>query len=217
MLRAKKRTMRRLAAGLCVSAVVAVTGITTLAGPALAAPSGGPVTAVHHRPGLAPSGLTGPELAAYRAHHYRQLATPVRTVVGRSSHPAPVPPGAAASTSCQTATAWVNEYNWWGGVLWTFTVNTYYCWNYMTVTYHHTWAQSSIPGWSAALGWEYKGTPTNDMWCYYATSTWCSGNEEYLMAEYDYCPVHIGCVETLNPWIEMWELYDGSSGSQGGM
>jgi hypothetical protein len=213
---AKKRTLGRLALTLCVPAVVAVTGMTTLTGQALAAPSGGTVTAVHQLV-PAPPDLTGPELVAYRAHNYRLLGTPVRTVVTRSSHPAPAPPGAAANDPCQTVSAHINEYNVWGAVLWTYTVNTYYCWDYVTVTYHHTWAQSSIPGWSSLLGWQYKGTQTNDFWCYYATSRWCSGNEEYLQAEYDYCPVHYGCIESLYPWIEMWELYDGNWGSQGGM
>jgi hypothetical protein len=214
----RSRLLRRIGAVAAVASlgaamlgsVPAQAAITTKATPAAV------VTTVH-QPVPAPTGLTGPELAAYRAHNYRLLGTPVRTVVTRSSHPAPAPPGAAANDPCQTVSAHINEYNVWGAVLWTYTVNTYYCWNYVTVTYHHTWAQSSIPGWSSLLGWQYKGTQTNDFWCYYATSRWCSGNEEYLQAEYDYCPVHYGCIESLYPWIEMWELYDGNWGSQGGM
>lgn len=133
-----------------------------------------------------------------------------------------VVPGSTAASGCAhnvaTDTLVQAPFDW-PELAW-FTMDTYFCWNGKIVTYHSTRVNGQATGPGQAIGWSYNGTidSSSGWYCYVAgaSSTICSGNEEYAQGSFSQCEVKYGCIATWQPYIAEWEQYRGYSGTNNG-
>jgi hypothetical protein len=87
-----------------------------------------------------------------------------------------------------------------------FRTTTYFCWNWLQVTYHSTYSRGVVTGPGAAAGWQYSGE-SSSFTCYqvagYRSS--CGGNYETAQGQFEACVFKIGCVADFTPFIQEWE------------
>ncbi len=212
-MREKNNLLRHLAAGISIPAAAAVS-VLALALPASAAPSSGAAPAV-----TAPSAISARSAAAHvkgslPAAYYRVSKMGTRTVTTIASPALRARMGAPAGQPCATFTTDQYYNNYLGQTLFNYYQNTYFCWDYNTVTYHSTWESGMIPGWAKAIGWRYDGVVTTGFNCFYATSRWCSGNHEFSQGHFEICISGLCDVEY--PYIDQYEYYNGHRTGSGG-
>jgi len=117
-----------------------------------------------------------------------------------------------AGTRCETSWVRVTERNAVHITLYWFQLNTYWCWNGVTVTYHRTYPTWDITTLGGDVGWQYRGIPDGIQFnCYVASGSNrnCSGNHEAATAHFELCVLRIGCVQNTYIHIEEWENYHG--------
>ncbi len=116
-------------------------------------------------------------------------------------------------------------------MLW-FQMEEYYCWDGPAVgpptpsekvTSHATTRSIGVTHTGSLLGWKFDKylTPVQ-FHCFVSDSHFsgginaCSGNYEYDQAQFDYCPIRIGCVSNDYPWVQQEEYLSGAYWETGG-
>jgi hypothetical protein len=86
----------------------------------------------------------------------------------------------SAGVSCRTFTSYLSFSYLGVNSLW-LKIQTYYCWNYLIVTYHSTTLYWGVTAGGAGNGWGWLYNPYYAFNCYVSTSSWrsCSGNHEH--------------------------------------
>jgi hypothetical protein len=118
----------------------------------------------------------------------------------------------SAGDPCATRSFEIDLVEWplgWPTDAW-YKMTTYWCWNGVIVTTHHTYQTHGITTFGSAEGWTYNGQ-SSGWWCYVASGSHrnCSGNTEWAQGDFQDCVVKVGCIGNWNPFIQEWENYHG--------
>lgn len=213
-MRLNKGLARRLGAGICIPAAVAVSALA-LALPASAAPSANAASSVTAVPAAAAAQLS---VAHLKGPLPPALYRGVRTVTTVSYGAIHARLGAFANQPCTEITATLTYFNNLYMILWQYFQHTYFCWDYVTVTNHVTSEDIYMNPLASVAGWGFKGVISSEFNCFYANGStrWCSANHEHSQGEFDYCVLKIGCLASVYPWADQREYYNGASGANTG-
>jgi hypothetical protein len=119
----------------------------------------------------------------------------------------------SAGDPCRTSSRQQNAKDFFGITLFWFKMQTRYCWDNRTVTYHRTTISWGVTGPGAAVGWAYISNSGIRFNCYVASGSTrqCSGNHEWATASFHNVVTRQVCL----PHIDEWENYRGQFFSGG--
>ncbi len=107
----------------------------------------------------------------------------------------------AAGNACKVGWSQITYKDVFGITLWWLRMTTTWCYNGVTVTSHSTSITHDVTGPGTALGWSWGGQHSGFA-CYVdnGSNRNCSGNHEWVTAQFDHNPLPSVCVEKLNEW-----------------